>query len=211
LSVKKLRIGISLRVVNAVNYDEKRDALSHDWVLFLEMMKLSPILIPNNLSNVKEFLDDLEINGIILSGGDNIGDDKVRDTTEEHLLNYCMSNNLPLLGICRGMQVINKNFSGTISKTNNDEHVKTSHEVHLAESFSQFLNKKTFVVNSFHRNIIKPENLGNDLTSFATFEHDKTIEGFLSNSYPIMGIMWHPERDPNNDNQLLIKQFFEKN
>ena len=86
-----MKIGVSLRVVNAPNYDEKRDALSHDWISLLEEIELVPILIPNKLKNVNHFLETLEIKGLILSGGDNIGDNQERDETERELIKFSIS------------------------------------------------------------------------------------------------------------------------
>ena len=54
----KIKIGISLRITNAINYEEKRDSLSHDWVEFLESINIIPILIPNSISNVDDFLEN---------------------------------------------------------------------------------------------------------------------------------------------------------
>ena len=107
-------IAISLRIVKAQNYDETRDALSHDWPQFLENLGIIPIYIPNNLLNVKNYLSAFEIDGLILSGGDNLGTDPVRDKTETELLQYAMSKNIPTLGICRGLQLINQYFGGTL-------------------------------------------------------------------------------------------------
>ena len=59
-------IAISLRIVKAQNYDETRDALSHDWPQFLENLGIIPIYIPNNLLNVKNYLSTFEIDGLIL-------------------------------------------------------------------------------------------------------------------------------------------------
>ena len=79
----KSKIGISLRITNAENYDEKRDSLSHDWIILLEKLDIIPVMIPNTISNIDSFLDEMKISGIILSGGDNIGDDAIRDETEK--------------------------------------------------------------------------------------------------------------------------------
>ncbi len=51
------KIGITTRIVNAQGYEEKRDALSQDWVKFLEIENVILILIPNNLSNIPLFLE----------------------------------------------------------------------------------------------------------------------------------------------------------
>jgi len=117
------KIGISLRVIKDPNYGEKRDAISHDWPRFFEKLNFIPIFIPNTLSNMDLFLDQLELDGIILSGGDELGCNIERDDTEEHLLKYGIKNELPVLGICRGMQLINNYFGGTIIKTDNKKHV----------------------------------------------------------------------------------------
>ena len=75
------KIGISLRVVTAQNYVEKRDALSQDWPIFLEKLNVNPIFIPNSMSNVKSYLYDMHIDGIILAGGENRGEHPERDKT----------------------------------------------------------------------------------------------------------------------------------
>ena len=80
---RKQKIGISLRIVKASNYDEKRDALSHDWISFLEELGFIPVHIPNTLKNLGDFLQEMNLDGIILSGGDNIGENKDRDETEQ--------------------------------------------------------------------------------------------------------------------------------
>ena len=58
-SMQKPKIGISLRVVEAPSYDEKRDALSHDWPKLLEKLGFNPIYIPNTLSHVDEFFSEI--------------------------------------------------------------------------------------------------------------------------------------------------------
>lgn len=68
--MQKPKIGISLRIVDAPNYDEKRDALSHDWPTLLEKLGFHPIYIPNKLKHVDEFFSDMSLDGLILSGGD---------------------------------------------------------------------------------------------------------------------------------------------
>lgn len=60
---------------------------------FLEKSDAFPILIPNTLSDVKSFLQEMEIDGFILSGGDNIGDDPERDQTEREIIDFAIDNN----------------------------------------------------------------------------------------------------------------------
>lgn len=208
---ESLRIGISTRIVSAPDYNENRDALSHDWPPFLEKIDIIPIFIPNTLGNVKTYLKNLKIDGLILSGGDNIGDFVLRDKTEREILEFSIESKIPIFGVCRGMQMINDFFGGTIIKTQNENHVGKTHPIGLTKpEFSSFLNNKEIIVNSFHNNIIKKENLGTGLEPFALYSKDDTVEGFVHKDYPIIGVMWHPERDPNLNNQSLIKKLFEE-
>ena len=112
---RKQKIGVSLRIVNAQNYEEERDALSHDWTSLLEDLGFISVHIPNTLKNLDSFLDEMDLDGIVLSGGDNIGDNKKRDETENKILNYALERKIPIIGICRGMQLINKYFGGKLS------------------------------------------------------------------------------------------------
>ena len=209
MNISKLKIGISSRIVYAENYDEKRDAISHDWPQLLQKIESNIVVIPNTLENVEEFLNDIGVDGLILSGGDNIGDDIERDETENKILNFAMKNKIPLLGVCRGMQVINKFFKGSIEKNNNSFHIKNCHEISLVnKNIISTLKTNSLKVNSFHNNIIRNSNLGNGIEAFAKVDHDDTIEGFFHLNFPIIGVMWHPEREPNEFNQNLVTNFF---
>jgi N5-(cytidine 5'-diphosphoramidyl)-L-glutamine hydrolase len=191
-------IGISLRVVSVKKYNEKRDALSHDWTRFLEQTNSFPIFIPNTLENIEEFLTEMKINGIILSGGDNIGDFPERDKTEKNIINFAIKNKIPILGICRGMQILNQFFDGSVIITNDHKHVGKPHNVDLINTKAvELFDNQSILVNSFHNNIIKKENLGQNLIPFALSKNDETIEGFYHANLPIIGVMWHPERDDN--------------
>ena len=202
------KIGISLRVVQNKNYEEKRDAISHDWSQFCEELNFIPILIPNTLSNIELFLEKLELDGIILSGGGDIGLNIERDETEKKLLEYGIKNNLPILGVCRGMQIINKFFNGKLIKSQNNEHVNLDHSVNIIEeSFSNIIGKE-ISVNSYHNNIIFQNNLGKNLKPFAITKKDNSIEGFFHNQYSILGVMWHPERKQNKNNKILLQKIF---
>jgi len=208
---KKLNIGISLRVTKAENYEEKRDTLSHDWPPLLEKINSNIVFIPNNLHNVENFLNDFNLDGIILSGGDDIGDDQKRDETEIKMLNFAINNRIPVFGVCRGMQVINKYFGGSIKKNNVSSHVGIPHLVNLTnKNIMSILKINSLKVNSFHNNIITSLTLGKDIEPFAIADIDKTVEGFFHKNLPIMGVMWHPERNFNSDNQLIIEKIFNK-
>lgn len=209
-SLKPL-IGITSRIVTAPNYDEKRDAFSHDLITFLEKLDFSPIIIPNTISKISEFLDQFPISGFILSGGDNIGDSPERDKTEKDILKYATKKNLFVFGICRGMQVINNFFGGTISKNDTNSHLNIKHSLNIStERIKNFFSDNEIIVNSYHNNIINSTNLANDLIPFAIHK-DNTIEGFFHDTFPIYAVMWHPERDSSDNSLSLIKKIFAQN
>ena len=80
-----------------------------------------------------------KINLIILPGGNNLnGKDnlsKIRLNVEKKILSFSIKNNIPTIGICRGMQVINHYFGGKIKKI--DKHMRTKHNVFFEKNFSK--------------------------------------------------------------------------
>ena len=199
------RIGISLRVQKIEKINENRDAISHDWIHFLQELNYFPILIPNNLKNVEEYVSELKLDGLILSGGDNISEFPERDKTERKLLEYAIKNTMPVLGVCRGMQLINTFFDGTISKNDSSSHVGVNHDVEITNlDFADLLGENKLEVNSFHNNLIKKNDIGENLMVFAQSENDSTIEGYFHEKLPVLGVMWHPERDKERKYQSKI-------
>ena len=207
---KKKIFGISLRVELIEKYNEKRDTISQEWTIFLQKLAITPILIPNTLDDVKSYISDVGIDGIILSGGDNIGQFPERDETEKQILDYAIRKKFPVLGVCRGMQIINEYFGGNVVANDNDNHVGKPHEIHIMDQrFSRLLEYENIKVNSFHNNIITKNNIGNKLQIFALSLHDNTVEGYYHSDLPIIGVMWHPERDMVSKHQTKLMEIFE--
>ena len=206
-----MKIAITSRVTKAPNYEEIRDAISQEWAEVLENLKLKIIFIPNNLKKLPEFLDEVNVDGIILSGGDNIGDHPKRDQTEDQLIRYGIKKNIPIFGVCRGMQVINQFFGGKIRLSDSNDHVRKYHEILISDNFDQFFKRNSEKVNSFHHNFISNEDLGKDLISFAKHK-DSTVEGMYHKNLPIIGVMWHPERESPNpeENDKIVKAFLNR-
>lgn len=203
------RIGITLRIEKIKEYDEKRDAISHDWVKFLEISNIIPIFIPNTLKNPRHFLEEMKLDGLIMSGGDNKGDDIERDITEREIIQFSIEEKIPLLGICRGMQVINDFFGGKQIMTNNSKHVAKHHKIKLTDNKAEkHFQTEEIEVNSFHNNIINKDDVGKNLQIFALAEIDNTVEGFYHEKLPILGIMWHPEREQNISNEIKVMEIF---
>ena len=51
--------------------------------------------------------------------------------------------------------------------------------------------------------------MGTKLQAFALSDHDDTIEGYYHQDFPIIGVMWHPERDMISKHQIKLMEIFE--
>jgi putative glutamine amidotransferase len=206
----KIKVGISLRVENIEEYNEKRDAISQDWIKFCNRARFMPILIPNNLIDIKGFLKSINLDMLIFSGGDNIGDDLERDKTEKNMIEFAIENKIPSFGVCRGMQFFNKYFGGKIEHGLNKTHVRTRHKIKFTDKkMEKIFGRKSCLVNSFHENLVKSEILGKDLVSFGISNHDNSIEAFYHKKYPLIGVMWHPEREQNFEREFKLFKILE--
>lgn len=195
------RIGITQRNDFISDRDECRDSIDQSWTLFFEKLGLDIVLVPNRLNDLLGWVDRQSIKGFVLSGGSDIeswgmtnSQINPRDHTEQTLLRLAQIKALPVLGICRGMQMMNKFLGGRISPVN--RHASGPHNVTSMPDNLIFQNYKT--VNSFHNWGIYETDLAANLKSLA-FADDLTVEACSHEELPWYGIMWHPERD-NGDN-----------
>ena len=65
-------VAVSMRVVANSTYPETRDSISHDWIRFLYQLGVSPLLVPNILTKPIQYLQRIDVCGIILTSGNNI-------------------------------------------------------------------------------------------------------------------------------------------
>lgn len=176
-------IVISQRVDYFEIRDEHRDALDQNLVRFIATCGSLAVQVPNILSplQLKKWLDRIKPDGIVLSGGNDIDNMLCRDKTEKYLLEYASRNYLPLLGICRGMQMIGA-WEGA-ELTSVEGHVGHRH---------QLIGDIEREVNSFHKSSLVrlPKQL-----SVLAHSLDGQIEAIRHLSLPWEGWMWHPERE----------------
>lgn len=187
------RIGITLRTCNASQYHEPRDGLARDWYTFFNQLNGNHnwLLLPSLGKETVAYFQQWELAGLILSGGDSIGDDSLRDETELALLAHCIKHKLPVLGICRGAQLIHHYFSGKLTQADPTIHIAKRHAIKITSALP-WGNNILHQVNSYHGlSLAAP--LPKELIGFAYCQQE--CEGIRHKELPIVGIMWHPERD----------------
>lgn len=168
---------------------------------------LSPFIDDKYMSDMVDFFD-----GFMFCGGGDIdpsyyGEEKseqtknicfIRDRFEEKLFRYVYSCGKPILGICRGMQIINIFLGGTLHQhieghmQKEDRHTQTHAVSVIKGSFlNKLTDKESLFVNSFHHQAVKE--LADCLTVDAVSE-DGYIEAFHHEKHRfLLGLQWHPE------------------
>ena len=198
----KLKIGITMQIVNARSYIEARDAIAHDWIYFFNQVFPDNkwVAIPNMGEWVIDYLKGWGLNCIIISGGNDLGCEPVRDETEMCLLDHAIKNRIPVFGVCRGLQLLQKYFGGKIERCPVDIHVAETHRVNINGYILPIKPvKKNITVNSYHEWGIKEGDLSKELDAFAISE-DSYVEGVIGKNHRILAVQWHPERNnPVND------------
>ena len=194
-------IAITQRITYFYEGRDMYDCIDRNWNDFLFRCGIIPFILPNNIRQVKKILNLTKIDGVILSGGDDLiclgGKDLPREQVEEFLIRLCIKKKIPLLGVCRGMQKIQNFFNVKLLKIYSK--VKKFEEVIIG-------NKKT-KINSFHLFGTKQnhKNFRNWVVS-----SDGVVKAIECRKNKIIGIMWHPERNIpfKKEDVKLFKNFF---
>lgn len=181
-------VAVSQRVDGFAERSETRDALDQRLIAFLSAAGCVPVPVPNALAerdvagdSLQNWLDRIAPDAIVLSGGNDIGQCSTRDLTESRLLDHAQANNLPLLGICRGMQMIAHWAGGTLKSV--PGHVRVRHRLS-----GQIVTD----VNSYHGWALADCPPGFEVLARS---EDDEIEAVRHIGLPWEGWMWHPERE----------------
>ena len=208
-----LKIAIVGRSKDTVNYEHALKAMGVSYLTTMDPGCLSnfhALLLPGGGDITPAFFGQKNM------GSKNI--DIELDIIQLQALDLFAKWRRPVLGICKGMQVINIYFGGTII-----QHLKESEhhawdngdKVHpttvLPDSYLARIYGKNIITNSAHHQAI--DSLGSDLQIIQTSD-DNIPEGIVHRTLPIIGVQWHPERQfvqPNihnmADGRILFSYF----
>ena len=196
--------------------------IESDMMRYLTRPGIMPMLIPDVRPELQQqFLD--EVDCFVFQGGNDVDPstyatkhldkdkwpgDKYRDEYEIKIMNYAIKSKKPLLGICRGFQLINVAYGGTLhqdiptmlgtKRVHRDakEYDKVHHDVELKDDslLYKIYDEKQIYVNSIHHQAVK--NLAPNFIVEATSPEDDIIEAIRFhdlNEHFVWGVQWHPE------------------
>ncbi|HBT20775.1 MAG TPA: peptidase C26 [Peptococcaceae bacterium] len=201
-----------------MDYSAGKFVLSHYYVRVIECSSGIPFILPvithdDLIDKYSEILD-----GLLLTGGVDVdplffgeqprGTREItpeRDVFEMKIVRKFMALNKPILGICRGMQVLNIAAEGSIFQDINDEvpgvikHMQEAprwHPTHTIEivpgtKLGKIYKKSKINVNTFHHQAVKEAAPGFCISALAA---DGIIEAIESSKHKfVIGVQWHPE------------------
>jgi gamma-glutamyl-gamma-aminobutyrate hydrolase PuuD len=194
-------VAISQSVAVVASRGERHDFLDQAWTRFLMTCGLAPLLLPNDADAARSLCTALPICGIVLTGGNDLaalgGDAPERDAMEHAVIDMASDKELPVLGVCRGMQVIQHSFGVCLERVT--DHV-ARHQVIAIEG-------ESVAVNSYHN--FGATETRPPLEAWAVAQ-DGVVKAVRYPAGRLVGIMWHPERlDPfaPRDIQLFQRVF----
>jgi putative glutamine amidotransferase len=202
-----------------------------DWIRGVapdaQVVKLSPL--------EKNANDLAREDGLLFTGGGDVhpkfygmeshlpdtqGVDEARDTFEFDLIDKALDSDLPILAVCRGMQVLNVYLGGTLhvdlSKEGFNNHLSSGNRVTrhslsvVPHSMLHAVNGSTMAeVNSYHHQAV--DRLGNGLVTTSISEDGvvESVEWALKEGMPFLaGVQWHPEREKESLLSRTLAQLF---
>lgn len=213
------------------------DGVYRNYTQAVEFCGGAPVLIPivKKTTALERIMSKLD--GLVLSGGYDINPrfygeeplegleyvDADRDCTEMELTRLALERNIPILGICRGIQMLNIVGGGTLYQNLSSQKPDclkhrqeadmqvTTHRVNIDRSslLYDILKKDEIWVNSSHHQAVK--NVASDYRVSAV-ARDGVIEGIEDTSHKfVLAVQWHPEGtwEIDEDSQKLFRAFIE--
>lgn len=146
--------------------------------------------------------DDLIEGALVLCGGPDLGTNLKRDAFEIKLISQAVKQRLPILGVCRGMQILNFFLGGDVKDIDellveghqaddfksDDNHNKKQSHYHWIKDIET---REVYMVNSRHHQHCSY--LSDDLKA-THVALDGLVEAFIGKEDSYLGVQWHPER-----------------
>ena len=207
--------------------------IQDDYIEFIETAGGVPILLPV-IGNLREVASLVErVDGIIITGGvdvdptyygeentHSLGVNQQRDTFELKLIEEARKRKVPIMAICRGSQVLNIAFGGSLYQdipTSVKDSVKHTREADDPETFhkarligNSFLNEifgaEEITINSSHHQAVRKPGEGLTVICKAV---DGIVEAFqCRQDFCTVGVQWHPERLHDDPVQIDLGRWF---
>lgn len=217
-----MRIGITLPPKGIVN----RKKTYRNYFYWVEVGGAQPVPL---YADEEITLENLK--GLLFSGGGDVdpffygeenrysrGIIRSRDKMEIFLLNEALKRGIPILAICRGIQIINVALGGTLFQDLKEElgilsHRRkkgdTIHKIKLENepNLLSIIGKSNLDVNSSHHQAVK--RVGRNLNIIARSE-DGIVEALEYSDYPFfLAVQWHPERWEEESSKVILEAFLD--
>lgn len=189
-----MKIAIIGRKKDTVNYEAFFSRMPAEAVttLFLgDLAACDAVVLPGGGDITPAFFGERS------AGSKNI--DTELDILQFQALDFCRLHQIPVMGICKGMQIINVAFGGTLLQDlpTADIHryngADQYHDTQIAAgSFLYGIYGEQMTVNSAHHQGLKQ--VGRELIPIQWCPRDQCIEAIVHESLPVFGLQWHPER-----------------
>jgi N5-(cytidine 5'-diphosphoramidyl)-L-glutamine hydrolase len=203
---------VSQRLTSEQAYEEIRAALDVRWGEFLTRCGLVPVpVLPGaDPGHLLSLLPDCA--GLLLTGGNDLATvckdplSRARDRHEEALLEQVEAHGLPVLGVCRGLQLLGQRDGCQLVAE--EGHVATRHPIQVSADSRWLANLELVEVNSYHGWLLRGEPTS---LRVAARDAEGAIEALeRAEGSPLLAIMWHPEREaPFQEHDLrLFREFY---
>ncbi len=205
----KIAITVSNRWTDYLQYMR----FPYDFALYRAGAKVVTIA-PRNIKKIAKLLD--QVDGVVFSGGEDIGSNKLCDEMGFKVMSEAVKRKMPILGICRGMQLLAlANGGSLITHDENPELFRrhkaglpaiAGHDVNInsdSRLFEIFGHERIHVNSIHHQSVNDPGNL-----IVSGKSSDGMIEAVESGgSEFLLGVQWHPELRAifNSENEKIFK------
>ncbi len=199
-------------------YGNPTDVLEIDYIRFYERLGLQIQPVSNFTTSLHSiFREHWDL--LVVTGGGALNPEYYdkphqeerqynRDAIEEFLIRFCMDNQIPIVGTCRGMQHINVLLGGRLTYHPDYPVNRPIGQDHLVHFLPE---DKMISVNNFHLDCIYRHQLAPGLNPLAIDEDNDIVEAFTSDTNPILGVQWHPERYVDSeDDWMYVRNMIQK-